>query len=130
MLATEVLLLLLLVCEPLVVAHTSKAASEYLLLSNVMSAVAIPFVLLLAVGAWAIVRLNERIVNVPRMLTHEQLFTLAERNAFCEEYARIDLGLQVFGASLTKARIAVAFSSLGASLLVKLIVQQTASASY
>jgi hypothetical protein len=127
-LATEILLLLLLICEPLVVAHTGNAASEYLLLSNVMAAVATPFVLLLAVGAWAIVRLNERAVDVPRVLTREQLFTLVERNAFCDEYQRIDLGLQVFGASLTKARIAVAFSSLGASLLVKLIVQQTASA--
>ena len=73
--------------------------------------------LLLAVGAWAIVRLNEHIVDVPRLLTREQLFTLVERNAFCDEYQRIDLGLQVFGASLTKARIIVAFTSLGASLL-------------
>ena len=50
-LATEALLLVLLVCEPLVVASTSNAASEALLISNVMAAVATPFVLLLAVAA-------------------------------------------------------------------------------
>ena len=74
------LLLVLLVCEPLVVAHTANAASAYLLISNVMASVATPFVLLLAVGAFFIVRLNERIADVPKMLTREQLLTLAERN--------------------------------------------------
>ena len=105
MLATEVALLLLLVYEPLVVAHTSGAASEYLLISNVMSAVMAPFVLLLAVGGWAIVRLNEKIVDVPLMLTRVQLLTLTERNAFCDECVRVKLGLEVFGVSLSKQRI-------------------------
>ena len=46
------------------------------------------------------------------------------RCSFCEGYARIDLGLQVFGMGLTKARIGVGFSSLGASLLVRLLAQR------
>ena len=50
-LLTEAALLGLLVCEPIVAAHTSGGVSaEYLLVSNVMGAVALPFVLLLAVG--------------------------------------------------------------------------------
>ena len=51
MLLTEAALLGLLVCEPIVAAHTSGGVSaEYLLVSNVMGVVALPFVLLLAVG--------------------------------------------------------------------------------
>ena len=74
-------------------------------------------------------KVKPRLASTSKHGRREQLFTLAERNAFCDEYQRIELGLQVFGASLTKARIAVACSSLGASPLVKLIIQQTASAS-
>ena len=39
-------------------------------------------------GGAAIVELNERIAEVPRLLTREQLLTLPERNMFCLEFAR------------------------------------------
>ena len=61
-----------------------------------MAAVATPFVLLLAVGAYFIVRLNERIADVPKMLTREQLLTLAERN-------RSAPARSSFGTTLTSA---------------------------
>ena len=120
-------LLLLLVCEPLVVAHTSKAASEYLILSNIMSSVATPFAILLAVGGWGIVRLNEKIADVPWMLTREHLFTITERSQFREEYSYMRLGLELSGIRLTRARIGGAFVSLIVSSLAKLLAQRGAS---
>jgi hypothetical protein len=41
--------------------------------------VALPFVLVLGVGAVAITRLNESVAAVPHMLARERLFTPAEQ---------------------------------------------------
>jgi hypothetical protein len=123
-LLTEATLLGLLICEPIVAAHTSGTVSaEYLLVSNVMAAVALPFVLLLGVGGAAIVELNEKIAAVPRLLTAERLLTLPERNMFCLEFGRMELGLRVFGVSLTKARIGLTFSTVVLSNLFKALLQ-------
>ena len=122
--ATEVVLVALLICEPLVVndsvgASSSGTNTSYQLLSNSMHAVAVPFIFLLALGAAAITWLNDKISAVPFTLTREQLFTPSETDVFCSNYDRLQLGLAVFGLRLTKARIAIAFSSLFASVIAR-----------
>ena len=60
-----------------------------------MHAVAFPFVILMLVGVVAISRLNGRIDRVPKDITANLAFTPAERDQFCNDYARLSLGLQV-----------------------------------
>ena len=66
-------------------------------MADAMYAVATPFVLLLLVGVLAISRLNSKIDRVPKDIAINLAFTPAERDLFCNDYARFALGLQVSG---------------------------------
>eukprot|EP01043_Picozoa_sp_COSAG02_P011624 COSAG02_NODE_431_length_22447_cov_7.487202_10_plen_1110_part_00 len=99
-LATEIVLVALLICEPLAnpdggSATPSSSVAAYSLLSNSVNSVAAAFVCLLVLAAGFVTRLNDKIAGVPEALVQEQLLTPVEVDVFCSNYDRLNLGLKV-----------------------------------